>query len=58
MINCNSLGLITFIRYGVGNVMLLPGREKVNIILPNGNYQVGDICSLCYDTHNELQIRQ
>ena len=38
--------------------MLLPGREKANIILQNGNYQVGDICSLCYDQYNELQIRQ
>ncbi|WP_295730269.1 hypothetical protein [uncultured Limosilactobacillus sp.] len=54
----NNLGLITFIKYGVGSVMLLPGRERVNIILPNSNYQVGDVCSLCYDTHNELQIRQ
>ena len=46
MVSSNELGLITFIKYVVASVRLIPSEKQVNIVLPNLDYHVGEICGL------------
>lgn len=46
MVSSNELGLITYIKYGVASVRLIPSEKQVNILLPNLDYHVGEIYGL------------
>lgn len=58
MLRSNELGLITFIKYGVATMELIPSGREVNVVLPNKEYAIGDVCSLVFNEYGELVIEK